>query len=224
MPVREVLAITEHQQSIFELNNPGRDNGVDRMQEPVSELESYRELCLKCNLCVLRSGCSGVVFGDGNPDARMMLIGEGPGAEEDRLGVPFVGAAGKLLDRILEAVEVNREDIYIANIVKCRPPGNRLPLQPEVEACLPHLKKQIDLIDPEIIVCMGALATRTLLDKSASITRTRGRWHNKDGRFYMATFHPAALLRDPGKKKYSWEDFKLIAGRYHQVENGGISP
>ena len=179
------------------------------------QLEQLKKDCLSCSLCVLRGSCQQVVFGDGNPFARLMLIGEGPGADEDRLGIPFVGRAGQLLDRILEASKIRRQEIYIANVVKCRPPANRLPLQPEVDACLPHLEKQIALINPEIIICLGALATRTLIDKNVSITRSRGQWRIKDNRRYLATFHPAALLRDPGKKKYVWEDFQEVMKYYH---------
>ncbi len=154
------------------------------------------------------------MFGDGSNQARLMLVGEAPGADEDREGIPFVGRAGQLLDRILVAAELDRKKIFITNVVKCRPPGNRLPLQPEVEACLPYLKKQIELINPRIIVCLGALATKTLIDKSAAITRDRGKWHNIEGRSVIATFHPAALLRDPSRKKDVWEDFKQILQRY----------
>jgi len=185
------------------------------------ELDRLKEEALACKRCSLRQGCSQVVFGVGNPGARLMLVGEGPGGDEDRQGVPFIGRAGQLLNRILEAAGIERDEVYIANIVKCRPPGNRLPVQPEIDACLPYLQKQIALIDPEIIICLGSLATKTLIDKNASITRTRGSWHTIDGRRYMATFHPAALLRDPGKKRYVWEDFKEVIKIYHKPENGG---
>ena len=206
-------SITDHQESLLDLLNndkPGRmqqDNAVERLEE-------LEKTSLACTLCDLRSGCRQVVFGAGNPRASLMLVGEGPGADEDRLGIPFVGRAGKLLDRILEAAGIKRDEIYITNVVKCRPPANRLPFQPEVDSCLPYLKKQIELIGPRLIVCLGALATRTLIDKNASITRSRGQWHENDGRLIIATFHPAALLRDPGKKKFVWEDFKEIIKYY----------
>jgi len=187
-----------------------QDNALERLKE-------LEKTSLACALCSLRSGCRQVVFGTGNPRARLMLVGEGPGADEDRLGIPFVGRAGNLLDRILEAAGIKREEVYITNVVKCRPPANRLPFQPEVDSCLPHLKKQIELINPKLIVCLGALATRTLIDKNASITRSRGQWYEKDGRRMIATFHPAALLRDPGKKKYVWEDFKEIIKYYKSI-------
>ena len=221
----------EKQQSLFEiLNNQSKPAAKNSPQsaphevreeaEPETLFEELRDACLGCNRCDLRKGCHQVVFGDGNPRARLMLVGEGPGADEDRLGMPFVGRAGKLLDRILQAADIKREDIYIANIVKCRPPGNRLPLQPEIEACLPYLKKQIELIDPEIILCLGALSMRTLINKGASITRIRGQWYEIGGRKFMATFHPAALLRDPSRKKDVWNDMQEIMKYYHE-DNGG---
>ncbi|MFO7952863.1 MAG: uracil-DNA glycosylase [Bacillota bacterium] len=208
----------ERQQSLFELIN---DQPVPDQQDPGTELNRLEEICLECSGCDLRSTCRQVVFGVGNPDARLVLIGEGPGGEEDRLGEPFVGRAGQLLDRILEAGKLKREDIYITNIVKCRPPNNRLPVQKEIDACLPYLYKQIELINPKIILCLGSLAARTLLDKNISITRQRGQWHKKRGRLYMATFHPAALLRDPNKKKFVWEDIKQVINEYNHDNNGG---
>lgn len=185
------------------------------------ELDQLKEEALSCKRCSLRQGCTQVVFGVGSPWARLMLVGEGPGGDEDRQGIPFVGRAGQLLNRILEAAGIERDEVYIANVVKCRPPGNRLPVQPEIDACLPYLQRQIALIDPEIIVCLGSLATKTLIEKNASITRIRGSWRTINGRLYMATFHPAALLRDPGKKKFVWEDFKAVMKIYHNPDNGG---
>lgn len=211
-----VIIITEEQQSLFEILSCSCDEKkADGGTDPVARLRELEKTCLACRKCALREGCRQVVFGDGDPQARLMLVGEAPGADEDRQGVPFVGRAGQLLDRILKAAKIERSSIYITNIVKCRPPGNRLPLQPEVDTCLPFLRKQLELINPEIVVCLGALATRTLINKNASITRMRGTWHEKDRRRYIATFHPAALLRDPGKKKDVWEDFKEIMHYYH---------
>lgn len=210
-----MISISEKQRSIIEFlgDSALQPQSLDRFTE---QLEKLKKACLGCKLCQLREGCSRVVFGDGNSKARLMLIGEAPGADEDRLGIPFVGRAGQLLDRILTAAEIDREMIFITNVVKCRPPGNRLPLQPEVEACLPYLKKQIELINPRIIVCLGALATKTLINKSAAITRDRGKWHNIEGRRVIATFHPAALLRDPSRKKDVWEDFKQVMQHYKE--------
>lgn len=160
-----------------------------------------------------------MVFGDGNPSARLMFVGEGPGADEDRVGIPFVGRAGQLLDRIFDAAGIIRSEVYIANVVKCRPPANRLPLQPEIEACLPYLKEQVAIINPEIIVCLGALAMRVLYDRNAAISRSRGLWRIIEGRRVLATYHPAALLRDPGKKKDVWLDFQAIM-KYYQPQAG----
>ena len=212
-----MINITERQQTIFDLANAveGEQKSQEKQDPAEVKLEQLKANCLACRRCVLRTGCTQVVFGDGNPKARLMLVGEGPGVDEDRIGIPFVGKAGQLLDRILEAASIKRHDIYIANIVKCRPPGNRLPQQQEVDSCLPYLQEQIDLINPEIIVCLGALALRTLLDSKATITRSRGQWHQVDGRRMLATFHPAALLRDPGKKKDVWVDFQEIM-KYYQ--------
>ncbi|MCW2276703.1 uracil-DNA glycosylase [Heliophilum fasciatum] len=169
----------------------------------------------QCRACSLRDGCQQVVYGEGPATAKLMLIGEGPGADEDRLGRPFVGAAGQLLDRILAAGRFDRADVYIANIVKCRPPGNRLPSPNEVQACLPHLQEQIALINPQWILCLGALATKTLIDPKAMITKVRGQWVNKEGRWYLPTFHPAALLRDPAKKRPVWEDIQKLMAVVH---------
>jgi uracil-DNA glycosylase len=210
-----VILITERQQSLFELMNNNK-SAPPQQEDSGLQLDRLKKICLNCSLCVLRSGCRQVVFGDGDSHARLMLIGEGPGADEDRLGIPFVGRAGQLLDRILEAAKIKRDEVYITNVVKCRPPANRLPLQTEVDACLPHLKKQIALIDPQIIICLGALATRSLIDKNISITRSRGQWHEIEGRRLIATFHPAALLRDPGKKKDVWQDFQEVMKCYHK--------
>ena len=183
----------------------------------INSLDEWRELCLKCRRCPLHKGARNVVFGEGDPHARIMFIGEGPGGEEDRLGRPFVGAAGKLLDRIFSAAGWRREELYIANIVKCRPPGNRNPMQEEIETCYPLLVKQIELIDPPIIVTLGAVAAKVLLDsRDFYITRERGKWRQLGSRMLMPTFHPAALLRDPSKKRPVWEDIKQVMALYKE--------
>lgn len=187
--------------------------------DPVEKLAELVESSRDCSRCGLRAGCRQVVFGAGNPRARLLLVGEAPGADEDRLGRPFVGAAGRLLTRILEAVQLTREEIYITNVVKCRPPGNRLPEAAERKACLPYLWEQIALIDPPLIVCLGAVAARTLVG-GASITRMRGCWHRLGERLVMPTFHPAALLRDPKKKRPVWEDFQMVAEYYRRSLEG----
>lgn len=223
------LMSEDRQQSLIELMSETnstpfqRDNSKPIPEEIDTEkkLARLKEDALSCTRCALRKGCRQVVFGEGNPNAHLMMVGEGPGSDEDRLGMPFVGRAGQLLDRILEAAQIKRQEIYITNVVKCRPTGNRLPLQPEVDSCLCFLQEQIKIINPEIVICLGALATRTLIDKDASITRSRGNWYKFGTRLYMATFHPAALLRDPGKKKYVWEDFKQIVKVCNSDDNGG---
>lgn len=186
------------------------EQGREGAQQRAKSLEELREESLACNKCPLRAGCTQVVFGEGNPHAKLMFVGEGPGQQEDIQGKPFVGAAGQLLDKILASVGISRDEVYIANVVKCRPPGNRLPTPEEAAACLPHLLEQVRAIRPKIIVCLGALATQTLIDKNARITKIRGAWFEKNGILYMPTFHPAALLRDETKKRPVWEDMKKV--------------
>ncbi|MBC7342437.1 MAG: uracil-DNA glycosylase [Clostridia bacterium] len=177
-------------------------------------LEELKAECLKCSRCDLRSGCRQVVFGEGNPEARLMLVGEAPGAQEDIEGRPFVGAAGQLLDRILAAAGFSREEVFIGNVIKCRPPGNRFPNAEEVAKCRPYLDAQIQLIKPRIILCLGNLALKTLINPYAQITKDRGKWVERNGIKMMATFHPAALLRDASKKKPVWEDFQKVRDQY----------
>jgi len=184
----------------------GREGESNQEQD----LDGLRATCLVCDKCDLQASCTNVVFGEGNPKAKIMFVGEGPGRDEDRQGRPFVGAAGQLLDKILVSVGLSRDEVYITNVVKCRPPKNRMPNPDEILACSPYLYAQIKKISPAIIVCLGALATKTLIDKNARITKMRGEWHEKDGILYMPTFHPAALLRDPSKKRPVWEDMKKV--------------
>ncbi|MDN5326152.1 MAG: uracil-DNA glycosylase [Moorella sp. (in: firmicutes)] len=170
-----------------------------------------------CRGCSLRSGAGQLVPGSGNPGAVLMLVGEGLGAREGRVGRPFVGAAGQLLGRMLDAAGFRREEVYLASIVKCRLPGNKKPALAEVEACRPLLAAEIDLVRPQIIVCLGALATRTLVAPGASVTRLRGRWIEKDGIHYLPTFHPAALLRDRGKIPLLEEDLRKLRAAYQAL-------
>lgn len=185
----------------------------------VGNLDQLKEMAAGCARCGLRAGCSTVVFGEGNPAARLMLIGEGPGADEDRLGRPFVGKAGQLLDKILEAIELERfAHSYIANVVKCRPPGNRAPRPDEARMCLPWLYRQIELVSPGIIVLLGSVALKNLIEPDARITEMRGRWLiSKSGIMIMPTYHPAALLRDESKKRPVWEDFQKIRDEYLKI-------
>lgn len=176
---------------------------MDRLKE----LKNYVHGCSKCRLCENRKN---TVFGEGSESADIMFIGEGPGAEEDNTGRPFVGRAGQLLTKMLEAIDIKREDVYIANIVKCRPPANRVPFDDEAECCLPYLRCQVSVIRPKIIVCLGATAGKYIIDKELRITRDRGKWYEKGSFLMLPTYHPSALLRDPGKKRDAWNDFKSI--------------
>ena len=157
-----------------------------------------------------------MVFGEGKNDARLMLVGEGPGMDEDLQGRPFVGKAGQLLDKILQAAGLPRQEVFIGNVVKCRPPGNRLPHPDEVRVCKNYLEAQIRIIKPQILVCMGSLATQVIIDPRARITMIRGKWFNRQGIKMMAVFHPAALLRNPSYKRPTWEDFKQIRDEYYR--------
>lgn len=170
-------------------------------------LKSECMLCRRCQLCETRNN---VVFGVGDPDAEVMFIGEGPGEQEDLKGEPFVGKAGKLLDDMLELIDLERSKVYIANMVKCRPPHNRDPLNTEQEACAQWLKAQIDLIKPRIIVCLGRIAAMKFIKEDFKITREHGQWFIKDGVMVMALYHPAALLRDPRRRPETFEDLKTL--------------
>jgi uracil-DNA glycosylase family 4 len=182
----------------------------------LSELESIVDRCYRCPLSKTRTK---VVFGEGNGKATIIFIGEGPGYHEDKTGRPFVGRAGELFDRMLEAIDLSREEVYIANIVKCRPPNNRNPLEEESKICIEFLRWQVKIIDPDIIICLGAVAARNVIDKDFKITQNRGLWY-KRGKFnIMATYHPAALLRDNSKKKDAWEDFKSIRDMFTKINN-----
>jgi uracil-DNA glycosylase len=174
-------------------------------------LEELRAAIGDCQLCKLCSGRTHLVFGVGNPQAKLMFIGEGPGRDEDLQGEPFVGRAGQLLtDIITKGMGLSREEVYIANVVKCRPPENRNPEPDEVASCEPFLKRQIDIVRPEIIIALGKFAVQALLQTKAPITKLRGRWHSYHGIKLMPTFHPAYLLRNPGDKKLVWEDIKKV--------------
>jgi DNA polymerase len=157
------------------------------------------------------------VFGAGNPAADLMLIGEAPGAEEDKQGLPFVGAAGELLTKIIQAMDLRREDIYIANILKCRPPGNRDPQPDEVAACRGFLERQIELIQPKVIVALGRIAAQALLGNESPIGQMRGQWYRIHGVPAMVTYHPAALLRNQGLKRPTWEDMQQVRDRLREL-------
>lgn len=169
--------------------------------------------CTDCKKCKLGTTRTNVVIGRGNINAPIMLVGEGPGEQEDLQGRAFVGPAGRLLDLLLDALLFEKEDCYISNIVKCRPPHNRIPTDEEARKCLPYLRAQVKLVRPEILVCLGSTATKYIVDKNARITKVHGKWVERKGYSIMPTFHPAALLRDKSKKVLMWEDFKKVKER-----------
>ena len=189
-------------------------------EEAHFDLNNFTELherALQCSACRLRESCKQVVFGAGNIKSTIVFVGEGPGSDEDEQGLPFVGRAGQLLNKILAASEFKRDEVYIANVVKCRPPGNRLPNPDEVKICRNFLEAQIRIIQPRIIVCLGALASQTVIDSRAKIGQIRGKWFIRNGIKMIATYHPAALLRNESYKRPTWEDFKLIRDEYRQL-------
>jgi len=181
--------------------------------KPRSDLESVRQDLGDCQRCSLAVNRTQIVFGVGNPCADLVFVGEGPGREEDERGEPFVGEAGRLLDRILLAMGLQRQDVYICNVVKCRPPGNRDPEPAEIAACEPFLVRQLQVIQPKVIVALGKFAAQTLLQQQTPISRMRGRWHSYQGIPLMPTFHPAYLLRTPQGKREVWEDMKQVMAR-----------
>jgi uracil-DNA glycosylase len=163
-----------------------------------------------CTRCKLHRGRTKIVFGDGNPNADLVFVGEGPGRDEDAQGLPFVGRAGKLLTQMIEAMGLQRQDVYICNVVKCRPPENRAPERDEVDTCSPFLLRQLDAISPKVIVCLGSVAAQTLLETNRGISHFRGEWLDFRGRKLMATYHPAYLLRNPNAKGEVWKDLQKV--------------
>jgi DNA polymerase len=185
--------------------------------EKVHSLQEFEKLVCNCNKCRLHQGRNKFVFGTGNQDADVMVIGEGPGAEEDKQGLPFVGRAGKLLTDMLKAIKFAREEVYIGNIVKCRPPENRTPMQDEMDTCMPYLKKQCELIKPKLILCLGLTAAKGLLKKRDSLGQLRKNIYEYEGAKVIVTYHPAALLRNPHWKKDCWEDLKKFRKLYEEL-------
>lgn len=184
----------------------------------IQTMEQLRETVCCCEKCGLAATRHNVVFGVGNPRARVMFIGEGPGENEDLQGEPFVGRGGQLLDKLLTAVDLDRnKNIYIANMVKCRPPKNRDPLPEEMELCKPYLRSQVALIRPKIIVCLGRVSAIQLIKQDFKVTREHGQWFEKNGTWMMGTFHPAALLRNPGQKPDGLNDFIALREKILQV-------
>lgn len=177
-------------------------------------MQSMRD-CQRCGLC---RGRTNIVPGEGNPAADLMFVGEGPGQEEDRQGRPFVGPSGELLTKMIHAIGMERSECYIANIVKCRPPGNRNPAPEEAAQCIDFLRQQTALIRPKVMVLLGRVACRYILKEDIFITRDHGVWFERKGIWFMPTFHPSALLRDPSKKRDAWEDFKKIRDKLHELK------
>jgi len=181
--------------------------------------EEFNEKCGQCKKCRLCEKRTNVVIGKGSKTAEIMFIGEGPGEQEDMTGVPFVGLAGQLLSKMLLAAGIDESHYYICNVVKCRPPKNRVPLEDEVANCMNYLRYQFLLVRPKIIVCLGSTAAKAVIDRDFKITQQRGVWSEKKGISILATYHPAALLRDESKKKPAWEDMKSIRKKLDEITN-----
>ena len=217
MPIRKAASPPPEEPALFE---PPPIIPMAITAEPwgsaptIGELKSVICQCLKCPLGHTRTT---FVFGVGNPRATLMVVGEAPGADEDAQGEPFVGRAGQLLNKILEAIRFKREDVYICNILKCRPPGNRKPLPEEVESCIPYLRRQIALIKPKLILCLGLTAAENLLQTRESLGALRGRVMQYEGIPLMVTYHPAALLRNPNWKRPAWEDVQAARALHDEL-------
>ena len=181
-----------------------------------SELSEIKKIASNCKRCSLHEKCNRLVFGAGNPKAGLMFVGEGPGKTEDEKGIPFVGKAGQLFNKILEAADINRTDVYISNVVKCRPPNNRNPKIKEMKSCLWFLAQEIKVVQPTIIVPLGSVALKGLINPQGSITRLRGKWIERSGYYFLPTFHPAALLHNESWKKPTWHDFLKIKKAYER--------
>jgi uracil-DNA glycosylase family 4 len=217
MSARKSAVVTNAiEDNIFEILTPKQEYGVS---DPVAALKLIRADLGDCTRCKLHKGRTKIVFGVGNPRAELMFVGEGPGADEDAQGEPFVGRAGQLLNNMIKAMGLRREDVYIANIVKCRPPGNRQPERDEAETCSPFLMRQISVIKPRVLVALGATAAKNLLAMNAPMTELRGRWYDFKpagsdrswpGARLAVTYHPAFLLRDPRQKGEAWKDLQMV--------------
>lgn len=182
-------------------------------------MDELKRFCQRCRKCRLAQTRTNVVFGEGNEQAKLMFVGEGPGYNEDMQGRPFVGKAGQLLDKMISAINMDRNDVYIANIVKCRPPENRNPMEDESDACIDYLRWQVRLIQPKIIVCLGSVSAKKLIDPELSISRQRGCFVKKGDIYFMPTFHPSYLLRNESAKKDAWEDFKNVAAKLKELNS-----
>ncbi|MCF6159354.1 MAG: uracil-DNA glycosylase [wastewater metagenome] len=183
---------------------------MSKKETRTRQLEELRQEMLTCHKCPLNESRTNLVFGTGDPAADLMFVGEAPGRDEDLQGEPFVGRAGQLLNKIIEAIGMKRNDVYIANVLKCRPPGNRNPQPEEIALCMPYLIKQIEIIKPKVLCALGTFAAQTLLDTKASVGTLRGKFHDYKGIPMMVTYHPAYLLRNPNDKARVWEDMKKV--------------
>ena len=203
-------AINRYRKNIFEISSNKADE-LKRLKKSISEIKN----------CDLKKNASNVVFSDGNPKAKIMLIGEGPGSNEDREGLPFVGRAGILLDKMLESINLNRKNVYITNVVNYRPPENRRPTEDEIIKYLPYLKKHIEIINPKIIVLLGSTALNAIIDNKNVVSKVRGQWFEKKigncKAFVIVTFHPAFLMRQPAQKKMAWIDLKMIRAKKEKL-------
>ncbi len=208
---------TMEQGSLFEEYTTPTKASAEKRYRDLNDLYDQSRTCTKCRLSATRKN---FVFGEGSSGARLVVIGEAPGAEEDAQGRPFVGRSGKLLDKILEAIGFSRNDVFICNIIKCRPPENRNPLADEIECCMPWLKAQLELISPKIVLLLGRVAANTILDNRQSMTGMRGRILRWSGYDVVVTYHPAALLRNPNWKRHCWEDVQMLRKHYDKVCGG----
>ena len=199
--------------NIYLDSNTSEDMPRDKSNKLDEYLNSIKD-CLECPLGKTRKN---IVLGMGNPNADIVFVGEAPGKQEDLQGLPFVGRSGKLLDKMLFSINLSRDDVYILNVLKCRPPDNRDPSKMEIEKCEPYLKRQLKIIKPKLIVALGRISAMTILRTKESLTNMRNQIFDYEGIDFLVTYHPAALLRNPNFKKYAWEDFKLIRDKYSNV-------
>ena len=222
MNISDLPEILESLKTHFEYR---KSCGINYFQEPEEQksslpednqffLDRVVEEIGDCKRCKLHPTRKNIVFGVGNPSARLMFVGEAPDSDEDEQGMPFVGKAGQLLTKIIEAIDLKRSDVYIANIIKCRPLSDRNPEEDEIKTCITFLEKQIEIIAPEIVCTLGNIATRALLGTDMGITKLRGRFHERSGLKVMPTYHPSYLLMDPSKKRETWEDMKKVKKEY----------
>ena len=231
-PLEQIVSATEREHRSMTIARPAEtpvSTNADNLfvgekaitQEPEFEsVDAHNKAICECQKCPLGRTRTKFVYGVGNPNADVVFIGEAPGADEDRLGEPFVGRAGKLLDKILAAIMFERNQVYIANILKCRPPNNRDPQPGEMEACFPYLKEQIRLIKPKLICALGRISGQALLNTTTPLGKLRGRWHEYEGVPLMVTYHPAALLRFPQYKRPTWEDMQMLRAEYERITEG----